>query len=55
MERLSGLLLAVVPLQTKESGEVTDALEGAFSIFGPPSILHTDNGTEFILCASRAG
>jgi hypothetical protein len=52
MERLSGLLLAVVPLQTKESGEVADALERAFSLFGPPSILHTDNGTEFSLCAS---
>ena len=35
------------PLKTKTAAEVTDCLVSIFFEHGPPSILHTDNGTEF--------
>ena len=35
------------PLKTKTVAEVADCLVSIFFEHGPPSILHTDNGTEF--------
>ena len=37
------------PLKTKAAKEVTQGLiERVFSVFGLPSILHSDNGSEFV-------
>ena len=37
------------PLKTKSAKEVTQGLiERIFSVFGLPSVLHSDNGSEFL-------
>ena len=36
------------PLKTKTTAEVADCLVSVFFEHGPPNILHTDNGTEFL-------
>jgi len=36
------------PLQTKEASKVTEHLFQVFEEYGTPTILHTDNGGEFI-------
>ena len=35
------------PLKTKEAKEVAQVLRRIFLLFGPPTVFHTDNGTEF--------
>src|SRR6185369_14071594 len=35
------------PLKTKEANKVAKVLKKIFLTFGPPTLLHTDNGTEF--------
>jgi hypothetical protein len=35
------------PLETKETKEVAQVLQRIFLQFGPPTVLYTDNGTEF--------
>ena len=36
------------PLKTKEAGEVASKLWKTICVFGTPSILHSDNGSEFV-------
>src|SRR6185369_18005464 len=36
------------PLKTKEANKVAKILKKIFLTFAPPTLLHTDNGTEFI-------
>lgn len=36
------------PLKTKKSEEVSACIKDIMYLFGPPSILHTDNGGEFV-------
>ncbi|CAF4582297.1 unnamed protein product, partial [Didymodactylos carnosus] len=36
------------PLQSKSAVEVTQKLRALFFVFGPPHLLHSDNGAEFI-------
>ncbi|CAF1611974.1 unnamed protein product, partial [Didymodactylos carnosus] len=35
------------PLQNKSAAEVAKCLRGLFYVFGPPRLLHSDNGREF--------
>jgi transposase InsO family protein len=39
------------PLVSKEAPEVAEKLEELFSGFGPPVILQSDNGSEFVSAA----
>lgn len=38
----------VKPLENKEASEVYQAMREIFLTFGPPHILQSDNGTEFV-------